>query len=52
MGDIFFNQADNITKYITYNWKLFRAKKNESIALTQEQLNKLHQGFDFNLSYR
>jgi hypothetical protein len=52
MGDIFFNQADNIIKYCTYNWKLYRSKKDESIAITQEKLNKLHQGFDFTLSYR
>lgn len=53
MGDIFFNHGDKFLKYLWYYRKLRKARTDRAYTLTQDELNKMQVGpqFEFAFNY-
>ena len=52
LGSILINQSGSIYNYLLYHANIKRHRTSPSLALTQSELNKIHIGPEFELSYR
>ncbi len=51
LGDIFNAHSDHIMKYIMFKWKKYKVSKDPSQALTQDDLNKMFVGPEFEFAF-